>query len=109
MPTEANPDFKEGNITHLVYAIISLVLELKFTLTLGEMYGWRDCEGTEEFIVVGEMTYDKERLILVVEAKRTSLGQGIKQCLLALEGMRDYNGDGKVYGFCDNWARLAND
>jgi len=34
-----------------------------------------------------------------VEAKRSSLGQALKQCLLALKDMGDINGDGKVYGF----------
>ena len=33
-PTEADPDFKAGNINHLVFAIISPILE-KFALTTG--------------------------------------------------------------------------
>ncbi|RPB26528.1 hypothetical protein L211DRAFT_770070, partial [Terfezia boudieri ATCC MYA-4762] len=41
----------------------------------------------------------EERFVLIVEAKRSSLGQAMKQCLLAMKDMRDNNGEGEVYGF----------
>ncbi|KAF8443568.1 hypothetical protein BGX38DRAFT_1271782 [Terfezia claveryi] len=54
--------------------------------------------GIEEVVVVNKIAYE-ERSILVVEAKRSSSGQALKQCLLALKDMGSNNGHGKVYGF----------
>ena len=42
---------------------------------------------------------DIEKFIFVVEAKRSSLGQAMKQCLLAMKDMHDNNRGGEVYGF----------
>jgi len=58
-----------------------------------------ETEGIEEIVVVDLITYNDEKFILVVEARGSSLGQVLKQYLLALKDMRDNNGDGKVYGF----------
>lgn len=41
----------------------------------------------------------EEKYVLIVEAKRSSLGKAARQCLLAMKDMRDNNGEGKVYGF----------
>ena len=43
----------------------------------------------------------QEEYILIVAAKRTSVGQAMKQCLLAMkDDMHDTNGDqGSIYGF----------
>ena len=30
---------------------------------------------------------------------RSSLGKAIRQCALAMKDMRDYNGEGRAYGF----------
>ena len=41
-----------------------------------------------------------DRYLIVVEAKRDSLGKGLIQCLLSLKDMYDVNNDKKsVYGF----------
>ena len=89
-PTEADPDFKEGNINHLVFSIISSILE-KFAFTTGRNVVLKsekeivstdgETGGTEKVVVMDWITYNKERFILVVEAKRSSLGQALKQCL----------------------------
>jgi hypothetical protein len=43
---------------------------------------------------------DTTRYVLVVEAKRDSLGKGLTQLLLALKSMWDINNDQKLaYGF----------
>ena len=107
-PTEADPDYKEANINHLVFSIISPILE-QVALTTRENVRLQSQKeivstdgktgGTQEVVVVDRITYNKEKFILVVESKRSSLGQALKQCLLALKDMRDNNGDGKVYGF----------
>lgn len=41
----------------------------------------------------------ERNFVLVIEAKRSSLGETMKQCLLSMKDMRDNNGGGKVYGF----------
>lgn len=38
----------------------------------------------EEIVIVDLVSANEERFILVVEAKRSSLGQAMKQCLLAI-------------------------
>ncbi|RPB00103.1 hypothetical protein L873DRAFT_1651080, partial [Choiromyces venosus 120613-1] len=52
-----------------------------------------------------------ERFIFIVEVKR-SLGQGLKQCLLAMKDMQEINGEGTVYGFVttgEQWQMLEYD
>ena len=105
-PTGADPDFKEANINHLVFSILSPILE-KFVLTTGRDLRLRsekeiistddETGGIEEAVVVVDKITYEEGFILVVEAKRSSMGQALKQCLLALKDMRGNNG--KVYGF----------
>ena len=55
--------------------------------------------GKEEFVIADLEDVRTEKFVLVVEAKKSSLGQAMKQCLLAMKNMRDCNGEGKVYGF----------
>lgn len=118
-PTEGDPDFKESNINHLVYATISPILR-DFICRTGRVTVQLRSEkeivstdgetgGTEEFAVLDLISVKQERFILIVEAKRSSLGQAMKQCLLAMKDMRDSNGEGKVYGFVttgEQWQML---
>ncbi|KAF8435259.1 hypothetical protein BGX38DRAFT_1145658 [Terfezia claveryi] len=108
-PTEANSDFKEANINHLVYAIISPILE-SFILRTGrenvkllaeKKIFSKDSEtgGEEEIVIVDLIQVRREDFILIVEAKRSSLGQAMKQCLLAMKDMCDNNDVGEVFGF----------
>ncbi|KAF8538492.1 hypothetical protein BDD12DRAFT_842333 [Trichophaea hybrida] len=108
-PTKGDPDFKESNINHLVYATISPIL-CDFIRKTGRATVQLRSEkenistdgqtgGTEEFAVLDLISVKDERFIFIVEAKRSSLGQAMKQCLLAMKDMRDSNGHGKVYGF----------
>ena len=109
-PTEADSDFKETNINHLAFSILSPILD-DFMVSSGRQ-GLRlrtekdivskdgETGGTEAVVVIDRITYDDEKSILVVEAKRSSLGQALKMCLLVLKDMGDNNDDGsKVYGF----------
>lgn len=41
----------------------------------------------------------KERFVLVIEGKKSSLGEAKKQCLLAMKDMGDNNSAYTVYGF----------
>lgn len=50
----------------------------------------------EEFVVVDLILVEQERFIPIAEAKRYSLEQAIKQCLLLMKDMRDKDGGGEV-------------
>lgn len=49
-----------------------------------------------------------ERLSFVIEGKRSSVREAVKQCLLAVKSMRDNNGVGEVFGFVTTGEKLAN-
>ncbi|KAF8427841.1 hypothetical protein EV426DRAFT_699917 [Tirmania nivea] len=54
----------------------------------------------------------EERNILIIEAKRESLGAVMGQCLLAMKDLRDGNKGGVIYGFVttgDVWRMLSYD
>ncbi|RPA91265.1 hypothetical protein L873DRAFT_337917 [Choiromyces venosus 120613-1] len=46
----------------------------------------------EEFVVVDQISMKEEKFVFILEAKRPSLGQAVKQCLLAMY-ISDSNGD----------------
>ncbi|KAI5803265.1 hypothetical protein DFH27DRAFT_44381 [Peziza echinospora] len=121
-PTEADPDFKESNINHLVYATISPILQNFIRKTGRKTLRLRsekelvspdgETGGTEEFVIVDLISVEEESFILIVEAKRSSLGLAMKQCLLAMKDIRDNNANGKVYGFVttgETWQMLEYD
>lgn len=75
-------------INHLVYSTIlfdfrrkSLRLrsEKEIVSTDGET------GGTEEFVVVNLISVTEEKFVFIVEAKRSSLGQAMRQCLLLMK------------------------
>lgn len=54
------------------------------------------------------ISMSQEKFVVVMEVRGSSLGEAMKQCLLA---MRD-NNEGEVYGFVttgDTWRMLKND
>ncbi|KAF8423832.1 hypothetical protein EV426DRAFT_717254 [Tirmania nivea] len=53
----------------------------------------------EEFIVMDRIQVAEERFVRIIEAKNSSTGEVIKQCLLSLKEAWDYNGQGEVFGF----------
>ena len=120
-PTEGDPDFKEGNANDLVYAIISPILGSFIHMTGRKSIQLRrekeivstggETGGAEEFVMV-DLVSITEKFLLIVEAKSTSLGQAMKQCLLAMKDIGDNNTDGKVYGFVttgESWRMLSYD
>ena len=108
-PTEAVPDFKEASIGHLVYATIAPILrdfirrtkcesmKLRFEKEIVATDGATG--GAEEFALVDLVSLTKEKFIFVVEVKRSSLGKGVRQCLLSMKDMLDNNDGDEVYGF----------
>lgn len=68
--------------------------------------------GYEEFMVIDKIEITGKRYILIIEAKKESLGAAIGQCLLAMKDMGDRNQGGVVYGFVttgDSWRMLRYD
>ena len=56
--------------------------------------------GNMEFVLIDTVSVVGDRYLIVVKAKRDSLGKGLIQCLLSLKDMYDVNNDKKsVYGF----------
>ena len=122
-PTEGDSDFKEGNVNDLVYGIIGPVLASFIRITgRKSIQLWREKEiisvdgetgGTEEFVMVDLVSVTKERFVLIVEAKSSSLGQAMRQCLVAMKDMGDKNADGGIlYGFIttgESWRMLQYD
>ncbi|KAI5850365.1 hypothetical protein DFP73DRAFT_229896 [Morchella snyderi] len=120
-PTEADPDFNEANINDLVYIIVHPILS-DFMRKTGRNIRLRrekeiisvDSEtgGKEEFVVIDRISVGKERVVLVIEAKRSSVGDAMKQCLLSMKDARDNNKAGEVYGFVttgETWRMLSYD
>ena len=119
-PTEASPDFKEANVSDLVLYTIGPVIAAvrkmgrkiclrreKEMISVDGVMG-----GNEEFVVVDEIALAEDKAVLVIEAKRTSTGQAMKQIMLSLKDARDNNQAGTVYGFVttgQHWKMLSYD
>lgn len=115
-PTEANPDFKEANISDLVYSTTSPILT-DFKRMIGRKLRLaREKEivstDSEEFVVIDRIAVTEKRYILVIEGKGSSFGEAMKQCLLVMKDMRKNNGGGEVYGFVttgESWRMISYD
>jgi len=56
--------------------------------------------GEEEFVVVDVIDICNEKIVLIVEAKKSTIAEALKQCTLALKDAYDNNHDNKnIYGF----------
>ena len=121
-PSEADANFKESNMNDLVYATISpILIDFKHTMGRNSIQLLREKEiiatdsqtgGKEEFIVIDFISVMEEKFVLVVEAKRSSLGQAMRQCLMVMKDTRDNNGGGVIYGFVttgESWQMLSYD
>lgn len=118
---EAEADFKEANINDLVYGIISPIIA-DFRRKTGRNLRLRrekeiiavDSEtgGCEEFVLMDIIAIKERDFVFIVEAKRSSIGEAMKQCLLAMRDMNGRNGGGAVFGFVttgDDWRMIAYD
>ncbi|KAF8418620.1 hypothetical protein EV426DRAFT_618912 [Tirmania nivea] len=120
-PTEASADFKEAKVSDLIYSTLAPILARfkhntgrdirlereKDIISVGGKTG-----GMEEFVVMDRISVTEERFVLIVEAKRASTGQAIKQCVLSLKDAWDNNEGGEVYGFVtsgEQWRMIKFD
>lgn len=120
-PTQSRTDFKEANISDLVYATISPIISDFRRKTKRNLRLQREKEivsvdsktsGTEEFVLIDLISVTKDKFVLVIEAKRTSVGEAMKQLLLAMKDARDINDEGTLYGFTttgDLWQMVTYD
>lgn len=108
-PTDTNSDFNGANIGRLVCATINLIV-IDFKRVTGresirllsekELVSIdRETDDMEKFVEVNRVSLGEGRFILIVKAMRYSLGQTVKQCLLAMKDLCDRNNGGDVYGF----------
>lgn len=71
-----------------------------------------ETSGMEEFVVMDLISLTEEKFVLVVEAKRVSLGEAREQCFLSMKDMRNNNGSGTVFRFIttsDTWRMSSYD
>ncbi|PUU76419.1 hypothetical protein B9Z19DRAFT_1088385 [Tuber borchii] len=120
-PTESDEDFREANINDLVYSILAPIVADFRKSTGRNIYLRRekqitalDCRayGYQEFVLVDLIGLENEKYVFVVEAKKSSLGEAKRQCLLAMKDMGDRNGRGVIYGFVttgEQWQMLQYD
>ena len=101
----------QAMVSHFVRVIGRSVLKLsreKQIISKDEQVG-----GNMEFIVTHSISTRKIRYVLVVEAKRDSLGKGLIQLLLALKSISEINNDQQmVYGFLTtgiDWQLVTSD
>lgn len=121
-PTEAETYFKEANVNDLVYAIIKPII-VNFVRKSGRkgIQLLREKEivsvdgevgGNEEFVVMDIISVTERNYVFIIEGKRSSLGEAMKQCLLSLKDAGDNNGGGVVYGFVttgQHWQMISYD
>lgn len=108
-PESTISPYKEANVTDFVGDILTTIVSyFKRINNNNNIFIHREKEiisedfetgGVEEFVIVDIISVTKTKNILIVEAKRENLIQGIKQCLLSLKDSWDTNKDNKpVYG-----------
>jgi len=68
--------------------------------------------GYEEFVVIDRISTTEHVMVFIIESKRTTVGLGIRQCLLAMFDMFKHCGNGKAYGFVttgEQWRMIVYD
>jgi len=121
-PSESDQYFKVASISDLVFAsIVPVIYDFRLKTGRDSIQLLREKEvvaadgetgGLEEFVVVDFISVSEERYILVIEGKRSSLGEAKKQCLLAMKDMGDKNSGYMVYGFVttgESWQMVKYD
>ncbi|KAG0643672.1 hypothetical protein HOY80DRAFT_944770, partial [Tuber brumale] len=120
-PTESVESFKEANINDLVFSILAPIVSNFRERTKRDIFLLREKQitapdsktyGNQEFVLVDLIGLENEKYVFVVEAKKSSLIEAKKQCLLAMKDMGDHNGGGVVYGFVttgEQWQMLRYD
>lgn len=113
-PTESNADFNETSVSDLVLYTIGPILSGVRRYTGRNIRLRREKEivstdsetgGKQEFVFIDLISVMERNFVLAIEAKRSSLREAMKQCLLSMKDMRDNND----VQFRYIWRKLAND
>jgi len=118
-PSESTADFSEGNINDLIYTIIGPVLScvrreigrdlrLRREKEIVSIDG--EASGKGGFVVMDVLSVTERNYVLVVEGKKGSIGEAMKQCLLSMKDMWDNNNGGYIYGFAttgESWRMFS--
>ncbi|KAF8416978.1 hypothetical protein EV426DRAFT_721537 [Tirmania nivea] len=111
---EAHDILMETNVNDLaVFIIIPIIDEFMQRAGRDTLQLFREKQlipEDEEFVVIDRIEITEERYILIIEAKRESLGTAMDQCLLAMKEQGDSNY--LVYGFVTtggSWRMLRYD
>lgn len=92
-PTESNQYFKKANVNDLVLYTIGPILT-DFILKTGRN-SIQLLREKEEFVIMDLISVKESNYVLIIEAKKASLGDAMKQCLLSMKDARDNNGGGR--------------
>lgn len=109
-PGEENPEFKESNVSDLVLIIVLPIVtdskrksgrDLRLTREKKIISTDNTLVGEEEFIVMDRIKITEQKFVCIMEGRRGSTGEGVKQCLLALKDGWENNNlkDSFLYGF----------
>ena len=122
-PTETNPDYSEINVSDLVLYILDPIVSYfkrryprvgrnirlrraKEIISDGEV------SDRSEFVMMDLVSVTERYYVMVIETKKSMVGEAMGRCLLSMKNMRDSNGAGKVYGFVttgESWQMLGYD
>ncbi|KAF8416250.1 hypothetical protein EV426DRAFT_721862 [Tirmania nivea] len=109
-PAEANPEFKESNVSDLVLIIVLPIVtdskrktgrDIRLTREKKIVSTDNTFVGEQEFVVMDRIKITEQKFVCIMEGKRVSTGEGVKQCLLALKDGWENNNlkDSFLYGF----------
>lgn len=107
-PSTLTKDFCEANVSDLVLLMLNPILSDFRSKTGRDLRLRREKKivavdgltgGKEEFVVVDVVEVFERNFVLIIERKKDSGDDGMKQCLLSMKDIWDNNGAGEVYGF----------
>ncbi|CUS07590.1 unnamed protein product [Tuber aestivum] len=120
-PSDMNEDYNEANINDLVFTVLIPVIAM-FNRKTGRNLRLRrektniakdgETSGNQGFVTIDTVGIDDRKFVFVVEAKKSSLGEAKKLCLLVMKDMGEMNAGGVVYGFVttgEGWQMLRFD
>ena len=116
-PEDSDPDFREANISDLVYGIIGPTIQYvrKKTKCMIRLARGKEIVSVdndmEEFVALDIISVSEEKFVFIAGATPSAFGQAKKLVLLSMKDARD-NGGGTIYGFVttgEHWQMFRYD
>jgi len=107
-PTETNPDYNGNNVRDLVLYILGPLVSyfkrnhvqvgrnIRLRREKQIVFADDETSGNEEFIMMDQVCVTERYCVIVIGAKRSSLGEAFKWCLLSMRDTRDSNDAGNL-------------